>query len=52
MVGAVLGALVGGLVGYAGTANCVCDDPGYGVIVGVPVGALGGGLIGAALADR
>ena len=50
VIGAAVGALVGGLVGYAATANCVCDDPGYGVIIGMPVGALGGGLIGAALA--
>ena len=49
VIGAAVGALVGGLVGYGATADCVCDDPGYGVILGVPLGALGGGLIGATL---
>lgn len=50
VITAAVGAAVGGAVGYAATVNCVCDDPGYGVILGIPIGAIGGGLIGAVLA--
>ena len=49
-IGAIVGGIVGGGIGYATTTDCRCDDPGYGLFLGLPAGALAGGLIGGLLA--
>jgi hypothetical protein len=49
LIGAFVGAVAGGAVGYFGTSDCKCDDPGYGIIYGVPIGGLVGAVAGAKL---
>ena len=47
-LGAVMGASIGGSL----TEHCLCDDPGYGAIIGFPIGAIAGAITGAWLASR
>jgi hypothetical protein len=45
LLGAVIGAVLGGAVGYVMTRDNP-EDPGIGMFIGLPVGALVGGLVG------
>lgn len=49
VLGALIGAAAGGAIGYVMTNNCKCDEPGYGVVLGIPLGAVGGAVLGAVI---
>ena len=51
-VGAAIGAAAAGTTGYVLTRKCVCDDPGYGLLIGVPLGAAVGAVGGAIVAGH
>jgi len=52
LIGGFIGAAAGGTIGYVMTKDCRCDDPGAGLLLGLPVGALAGAVIGAAIGGK
>lgn len=56
LLGGIVGAVAGGVIGYQSTKCGGCEDPGIGVLLGIPlggvVGLVGGAVTGASTGAR